>query len=289
MKIVGRYDPTPWLYSTEENIDGILTGDWHIGDKYACLPNQACSKEGQTTEPSPVQKEIKRQLIDILKEIGPVKLLVINGDAIEGKQLKMFGIPISDSDTDTQVTWASQFYEETFLKYNKPEHVLVTMGTDYHVSTGIGGNLDYQFADKISRLSDVLFGYPNLRFYLGAGKMVWDVRHRVSIAHVNRLMPMEKTFRAFYRDCAENETEIPDVVGRSHNHSLAVEPRNFSVGRKKFYGWHAPCLKASDVYGEQMSYPSTPQLGVLSFTQGGRRLYGDYHDIDLTKKGIEKI
>jgi len=289
MRIIGTYDARPHLYSTEKNVTGICTGDWHIADKYAPQPDQACTKEGQTIKPSWVQKEIKKGLIKYLKQIGHVNVLIVNGDVTEGKQLKSFGVPVSDSDTDTQVEWARQFYEETFYKYNTPDYVLVTMGTPYHVSVGIGGNLDYQFADKISNMSNVIFGYPNLGFYLGKEKMLWDVRHRVSIAQVNKLMPMEKTFRMFYHECVENNTEVPNVVGRSHNHSVAVEPRNFSTGKNKFYGWHAPCLKASDIYGEQLSYPSSPQMGVLSFTQSGRVLGGEYHCIELPSRKTQKI
>lgn len=289
MKIVSRYDKTPWLLSEEETCEGVISGDWHIGDKYAPLPNQACTKEGQTVNPSKVQRKIKTDLIKQLKKVGEKELLIIPGDILEGKQLSAFGVPVSDSDTDTQVNWGLQFYEETFYKYTKPRYVLICMGTDYHASLGIGGNLDYQFADKIDELSEVVFGYPNLAFYLGKGKLLWDVRHRVSIASVNRLMPIEKTYRYFYREEVENNGVTPDVVGRAHNHSIVMPPTNVSMGSVSKYGWHSPCLKASDVYGEQLRYPSLPKLGFLTFLQVGERLYGDYYPLDVGVKGIQKI
>ena len=288
MNIVSRYEATPWFYSDTEKVTGIITSDWHIADKYAPLPDQACTKEGQTIKPSKFQRKVKKELIERLKEIGKVDVLIINGDAAEGKQLKSFGVPINDADTDTQGEWAFQFYEETFYKYCNPDKVIMTMGTPYHVMVGIGGNLDYQIADKINRISDVTFGYPVIQFYLGKGKMLWDVRHRVSIATVNRLMPLEKTYRMFYRECIENGFDVPDVVGRAHNHGVVFAPTNVSMGKRKMYGWHSPCLKGSDVYGETLSYPSSPKLGVLTFNQDERKLSGDYYPLSVDGRRIEK-
>lgn len=288
MKLYGRYSKTPWILSEHETINGLISGDWHITDKYAPLPNQACTKEGQTVLASPLQAKIKEELIKELKQIGKVHVLIIPGDILEGIQTKDHGIPVSDSDSDTQVNWAFQFYEETYYKYNNPDVVVIVMGTPYHVMTGIGGNLDYQVACKIDQITPVVFGYPNIQFKLGKTGLLWDVRHRVSIASVNRLMPIEKTFRMFYRECAEMGLTVPDVVGRAHNHSIALAPTNLSMGKIKRYGWHSPTLKASDVYGEGMSYPSSPKLGFLSFTQG-EELFGRYHALDIENVEEEKI
>lgn len=289
MKFIGRYTKTPHLFSDKEYINGIATSDWHIADKYSPLPNQACTKEGQTIEPNEVQKKIKSELIKSLKKMKPVDVLIIDGDIMEGIQAKTQGIPVLSTDSDTQVEWAYQFYEETFYKYLNPEKVLIATGTPYHVMVGVSGNLDYRFAEKVDKISDTIFGSPNLRFYLGKDKMLWDVRHRVSVARVNRMMPLEQTFRMFYRECMEGGLEVPDVVGRAHNHNVVLAPTNFSMGTVKRYGWHSPCLKASDSYGEMLSYPGSPKLGFLSFTQGDGRLFGEYHALDVDCHEVEEI
>lgn len=290
MRIIGRYDKTPWFYPDLDNVDGIISGDWHISDKYAAVPKNPATKEGVGIKPAKIQKYIREELKKILKEIGHVKLLILPGDLTEGVQKNIGGGQVIDTDADNQVEWTFQFYEETFYEYCNPEHVLITMGTPYHVMVGIGGNLDYQVASKISRISDVTFGYPNLQFYLGAEKKLWDVRHRISIARVNQNMPLEKTFRYFYRMQAENGNRVPDVIGRAHNHSLVREPFNVSGGSVPRYAWVSPCLKSNDIYGQQLRYPGDTMVGVISFSQGGG-VTGRYHAIDINKlsRGVVKV
>jgi len=289
LRLISKYDPTPWLLSDEETVNGVITGDWHIGDKYAPLPEQPATKEGGGIKPSKTQKKIKKELINQLKKCEPIDLLIMMGDCIEGKQLRSFGVPVSDADTDTQVNWAYQFYEETFYEYLKPKQVIVIMGTPYHVMVGIGGNLDYQFAEKISRLGETIFGYPNLQFYLGKEKLLWDLRHRISIARVNKLMPLEKTFRNFFEMAATKGQHIPKVIGRGHNHSISKTVTDMSTGIEPWYAFMSPTLKANDVYGQTLSYPDEPNLGFFTFKQDRDQLYGGACWIKLGERGVSKL
>ena len=288
MEIVTKYDPVPWFFGERDKVDGVVTSCGHVGDKYGVLPKNATTKEGGGATPNAVQKRLYSELVKTLKKIGTVPLLIIMGDTAEGKQLKVAGVPIQDSDTDTQGNWAAQLYEETFYEYCNPERVIMVMGTAYHVLVGIGGNLDFQVAEKISRISDVTFGYPNLRFLLGSQKRLWDVRHRISVASVNLLMPLEKSFRSYYRMLAEDGTPIPDVICRSHNHGIVFEPTNVSSGKNRRYALVSPCMKASDIYGETLPYPSSPKVGVMTISQGDR-LHGEYHPFDIDSVKVRKI
>lgn len=282
MRIFGRYDKIPWFYSDLDVVGGLISGDWHISDKYAATPKSPVTKEGVGIKPTKIQNYIREELVKILKNIGHVKLLILPGDLTEGVQKNIGGGQVIDTDADNQVEWTFQFYEETFYKYCNPEHVLIIIGTPYHVMVGIGGNLDYQVASKISRISDVTFGYPNLQFYLGSDKKLWDIRHRISIATVNQNMPLEKTFRYFYRLQAENDNLVPDVIGRAHNHGLVREPFNVSGGKHPRYAWVGPCLKANDIYGQQLRYPGDAKVGVMTFTQNGG-VSGRYHAVDINR------
>lgn len=288
MELVSKYNPISWFFSERDEVNGVVSGCWHVGDKYGSLPKNPITKEGTGVVGSRVQKRLYTELVESLKKIGQTELLILMGDLVEGKQLKVAGVPLNDSDTDTQVEWAYQLYEETFYKYCNPEKVIVVMGTPYHVLVGVGGNLDYQVADKISRISDVTFGYPALRFYLGSKKLLWDVRHRISIASVNLLMPLEKTFRAYYRILAEEDSPIPDVICRGHNHSIVFEPTNVSSGKNRRYALVSPCMKASDVYGETLPYPSTPKTGVMTIKQTDR-LWGEYHPFNIDLVKVKKV
>jgi hypothetical protein len=284
MKVLTNIQKTGYLFPEHDEVNILVTADWHVGDKYGVLPQKPVTKEGIGINPTPIQRKIYKELVKTLKTIGHVDLLLVMGDICEGKQLKSFGVPLNDADTDNQVNWAAELYQETFWDLCTPEKVICIMGTDYHVAVGIGGNLDYQFSSKIKEMSDVIFGYPNAWFKLGKEELVWDLRHRVSIARVNRLMPFEKTIRTYAHNVANDGGIIPDVIGRAHNHAICYPAVNVSDGRIPRIAFNAPCLKADDVYGQTLQYPGTAKVGVSTMLQSGKRVTGDYHAFDLSFK-----
>jgi len=277
------------LFGELDEIKILVAGDWHVGDKYGILPKKPVTKEGGVINPNSIQRKIYKQLVKTLEQIGHVDLLLLMGDICEGKQLKSFGVPLNDSDTDNQVNWAAELYQETFFDICSPERVVTIMGTDYHVAVGIGGNLDYQFASKISGMSDVLFGYPNAWFKLGKEKLLWDLRHRVSIARVNRLMPFEKTMRLYAHNCINNGGEVPDVIGRAHNHEICFAAVDVSDGSIPRMAFNSACLKADDIYGQTLSYPGMSKVGVTTMLQKGRAITGEKHLFDLQFKGEREL
>ena len=289
LKVLTSTQKTGVLFKDKEDIKILVTGDWHVGDRHGILPRKPTDITGGGVNPSPAQRSMHRQLTKALKEIGHVDLLLIMGDSCEGKQLKSFGVPLNDSDTDNQVNWAAELYMETFFDYCSPEKVLSIMGTPYHVMVGIGGNLDYQFTAKIAGMSDVIFGYPNAVFKLGKNKLLWDLQHRVSIATVNRLMPYEKIIRTYAQNVANDGGVVPDVMGRAHNHGICYAAVNVSDGRIPRIGFNAACLKGEDTYGATLPYPSTPKIGVTTMSQKGKIVTGEYHAFDLNIKGEQQL
>ncbi len=289
MKVLTNTQKTGVIFKDREDVSILVTGDWHVGDKHGVLPKKPTTKEGGGINPSPTQRSMHRQLTKTLKGVGHVDLLLIMGDTCEGKQLKSFGVPLNDSDTDNQVQWAAELYQETFFDLCSPEKVLSIMGTPYHVMTGVGGNLDYQFTSKIAQMSDVIFGYPTAVFKLGAEKLLWDIQHRVSIANVNRLMPYEKIIRTYAQNVANDGGTVPDVIGRAHNHGICYPAVNVSDGRIPRIAFNSACLKGEDTYGATLPYPSTAKVGVTTMTQRGRNVTGEYHAFTLGVKGEQQL
>jgi hypothetical protein len=289
MNLITKAEKKPWFFFDQETMSILVTGDWHVGDKYGILPKNPVTKEGSGIRPSNTQKRIYSDLVKTLKTIGHVDLLLIMGDTCEGKQLSSFGVPLNDADTDNQVNWAAELYQETFYDINSPDKVISVMGTPYHVMVGIGGNLDYQVAQKISTMSETYFGYPNAQFYLGKGKLLWDLQHRVSIASVNRLMPFEKTIRTYAVNVANDGGEVPDVIGRGHNHSICYDAINVSDGAIPRIAFNNACLKADDIYGLGLPYPTTAKVGVTTMRQEGRIVTGRKYLFNLYGEGAAKI
>ena len=289
MNLITKGGKTPWFFSDQNEVTALVTGDWHVGDKYGILPRKPITKDGGGVRPSQTQSKIYRELIQTLKKIGHVDLLLIMGDTCEGKQLASFGVPLNDADTDNQVNWSGEFYQETFYDINSPDVVISIMGTAYHVMVGIGGNLDYQVSQKIAQMSDTYFGYPNARFNLGEEKLLWDLQHRVSIANVNRLMPFEKIIRTYAVNAANNGGVVPDVIGRAHNHDLCYAAVDVSDGSIPRIAFNSACLKADDIYGQNLSYPAMAKVGVTTMKQTGATVTGEKHLFSLYDNGVEKI
>ena len=138
-------------------------------------------------------------------------------------------------------------------------------------------------------MSDTYFGYPNAWFYLGEEKLLWDLQHRVSIARVNRLMPFEKIIRTYAVNVTNDGGDVPDVIGRAHNHGICFPAINVSDGKIPRIAFNSACLKADDIYGQSLSYPGTPKIGVTTMLQSGREVTGKYHPIDPYPTGVVKV
>lgn len=290
-KIVNRYDPKPWIAHDTKPVDILVTGDWHALDKFGINPPHTASKEGTPVAQSKLQKKVFKETREICKGIGHVDVVLLMGDLAEGKQMKAFGIPLNDADTDVQVDSAFRFYEETVFKYCTPDYVIVVMGTPYHVTMGIGGNLDYQIAEKISRISKTIFGYPSLTFFLGRDKVRWHAQHRMSFARVNRMMPLEKTVRQWAtmeaNSLTGNEQNIPDVIVRAHRHEAQIP---IGIGEGRRWAMVSPPLKAVDVYADLMPYPVRSSVALMKVTQMERNFYpGKLYPIDTENKKVEIV
>jgi len=290
-KIVTRYDPTLWIASTQETPKLLGTGDWHTLDKWGVCPKDFKTKEGTPLTQHPVQKIVYDETIEICKKIGHVDVAFLMGDMAEGKQVSAYGVPLMDADTDNQVNAAFKFYEDTIYKYCTPTIVLAIMGTPYHRSVGIGGDLDYQIALRISTLSNVVFGQPNLNFLLGKDKVRWNLQHRISIARVNRMMPFEKTYRQHARLESESWTgdfsRIPDMFVRAHRHDPQIP---FGIGEGRRWAMATPPLKVVDEFADLLPYPVKCTAGLMTVKQIELGDFqGKYYPIKVESDEVEVI
>ncbi len=291
LKIKTRYDPIPWIGSTQESVKLLTTGDWHALDKWGICPPHFATKEGTPISQHRVQKKVYKQTVETCKKIGHVDVAILMGDMAEGKQVKAFGVPLMDADTDNQVEAAFQFYESTVHEHCTPDIVLIIMGTPYHRAVGIGGCLDYQVALRISTLDNVIFGQPNLTFLLGKDKVRWNLRHRISITRVNRMMPFEKTYRIWARLESESWTgdfkKIPDMAVRAHRHDPQVP---FGIGEGRRWAMAIPPLKVIDEYADLLPYPVKCSPGLMTVIQYGVGDFrGKYYPFKVESDAVEII
>jgi len=293
IKIKTRYDPIAWVKPEVKELKVLVTGDWHALDKYGVNPPNIHSMEGTPISQSDLQKKVFKETKKICEEIGHVDIAILMGDMAEGKQVKSQGVPLNDANTDTQVEAAFKFYEETIHKYNTPDVVVAVMGTPYHSSVGIGGNLDYQIALRIGTITNVIYGYPNLTMYVGADKVKWSLRHKISIAKVNRMMPLEQIVRLQARDEAESFdgdlNNLPDISIFAHRHEPQIP---VPIGQGRRWAAVSPPLKAADIYAETMQTPVKNTVGLMTITQYG---LGDFRgsfkqiNVEESTKKVDEI
>jgi len=278
-----------WVYSACDRLKFLVTADWHMLDQVGANPPNIRTKEGNLISQSNLQKLTFEGAQKICKDIGKTDGAIIDGDLAAGKDPKQYGIPLSDADTDNQVEAAYQFYKETIYKYCNPDYAFITMGTPYHVLVGIGGNLDYQIALRISELTPVLFGYPNLNVYLGSDKLLWNIQHRMAVTK-DPMGPLVRTFETYARlemeSLAGSMENIPTVICRAHIHKPQL-PAPIAGGKRWFLC--APPLKHLGIYEGLLPYPTKASIGLMEVIQEKGSLQGKFYPIEIRKKEIEKI
>jgi len=95
-----------------------LTADWHVG-----------SMTGLTSNPqNNIQEKLLKSFKVCAKKYGKPDILVINGDIIDGKQLKSAGAGLTEDDIRNQEKDAIKL-----IKLIKPREVILVSGTAYHV------------------------------------------------------------------------------------------------------------------------------------------------------------
>jgi len=239
----------------------VVIGDMHTGSKYGYLPHEAVTKEGVQITQTKWQRTMETNLLSEFKKIGEVDILIVMGDTCEGKQVKIAGITLSDADTDSMVKWATKSILD-ICKLLKPKIIIAVKGTDYHVSTGIGGDLDYQVASNLAYSGyKVLYGYPTANVRIG--NLKWKLKHKYPTA-MNITPPMEKVYKEVCADAKAKGYEVPDVFGWGHAHQCVEPHRIYSTSA---YAFIAPCLKLNDPHIEEATYVKRPDIGFLYIEQ----------------------
>lgn len=248
----------------KKNLKIVIAGDTHVGHQEGYLAPNMQTKKGVVVRQSKTQKERHSETIRHLQEIGEIDILILTGDLCEGKQVRMAGIGLNATDTDTMVKWTSMTILD-WCTILKPKYIVITKGTDYHTSVGIGGDLDYQVASMLSASGYKV--YYGIEINVKLGELVWYLRHYYPTVSVNRTMPLEKMYRFKSRDyTAERLKILPDVMLFAHIH-LQLGPIKIE---QRTYAMTAPALKGKDSYMKSKGYGWEPDIGILFLEQTGK-------------------
>jgi hypothetical protein len=255
--------------TTKHNFNVIVMSDFHVGSRYGYLPREVTAKNGTPIVQSKEQRLMEKGLHDQLNKVGNIDVLILDGDLCEGKQIKIAGIDLSDSDTDTTVKWATNSIEN-IISITKPSYIVIVKGTDYHVTNAIGGDLDYQVASALSGTHVVYYGLPvaNVRI----GNMLWRISHRYPTTR-NITPPMETFLKELISDAHIKQYRVPDVFVWAHTHQCIEPHRILSTSS---YGMVSPAQKLNDPYIDQSYYSKRPDIGFIHVEQDGDYLNGRF-------------
>ena len=176
-----------------------ILSDFHCGSNVGLTP-----PEWQRTE---TQTALWNLYVEMIDQIQPIDVLIVNGDAIDGKATRWGGTGMITIDRVEQVEMATQCIEVVNAK-----EIYMTHGTRYHV-----GSEDWEslVAEKVgAKIEDQL--------WLNINGVVFDIKHFISGSQVpyGRHTPLAKD-RIWNLLWSELEQQPKsDVLIRSHVHAF---------------------------------------------------------------------
>ncbi len=183
----------------------LACGDLHAGHIAGWCPARYHARDGAVRT---LQRELHRWTCETVRALQPVDVLLINGDAINGKGARSRGNEHVTTDRVEQARWAAEFVEMV-----NPRALVLTWGTPYH--TGECDLLESAIADAVD--CPVQTGNHEL---FTVGGVTFSARHKIgssSIPHGRATALMRSTlWQRLWED--DDRRDKADVILRSHVH-----------------------------------------------------------------------
>ena len=194
----------------------VILSDLHCGHLAGLTPPrwqvQAPEGEGRTKREkfAVSQKEAWNWYLKTITRNGPYDVVVVNGDAIDGRGERSGGLELITSDREEQVAMATVAVQKAMN--GRKTKVVLTYGTPYHV----GDQEDWE-----NMLADNLYAEKiGAHEWIDMGGVIFDFKHNIggsSVPHGRATAVSRETLWAkLWADCGK----IPDVdvLVRSHVH-----------------------------------------------------------------------
>ena len=229
----------------------VVISDLHCGNRIGLTPTDwQWDEKNEVRKPfAIIQKKMWNWYIEEMKKLQPIDILIINGDALDGKGERSGGTELLESDRHLQVDMAKECVQVAIAK-----EIIVMKGTAYHV----GDDEDYEGV-----LADLL-GTKHYHDHLDnliINGLKFDVRH-----HVGGTQVPYARHTAINRDLVWNMlksieyNESPaDVIIRSHVHFFA---QSSSFGK---YTFITPALQGPGSKYGATRCSGMVDIGFLSF------------------------
>lgn len=217
----------------------VIISDLHCGHVLGLTPPKWKSNKNLNT--------VWDYYCSVLKELRPIDILIVNGDAIDGSGIKSGAVELITSDRIEQTEIAIQC-----LKEARAKEVMMTYGTGYH--TGNAEDYEKIIAKGINA------SCIKSHLYTSVNSVIFDCKHHLDSSAVpygrHTAIAREKVWNIMYNDY--NNTPKSDIVIRSHVHYHTF------CGGPKWLGITTPALQMGDSkYGRKCT--GIVDLGLVHF------------------------
>jgi hypothetical protein len=255
----------------------IVLSDLHIGGLECLLHSTARDTKGNHIRQTVQQEMMWNNLITRLKEEPQPDILNFLGDLVEGRNPKVGGLDIINTDTDVMTTWATEALSE-IIDILKPKMVLSVQGSAYHQQDG-GSDLDYRITKNLSLIHrDIPFIYDQ-KLYVKLGEKIHLYNHYIGGDWKNPPFPF---LTRVYTDLLNGAFDtglfekMPTVIGYGHLHMsqtpVVIKPSDVNPG----YGFVGACQKIGDSHLSRGPFLRHPHIGYLSIIQDGVDMSGKF-------------
>ena len=184
----------------------VIISDLHAGHRVGIAPP---SWKGSGDKFEATRKESFKRYIAMINKHKPIDVLVVNGDAIDGKGFRSEGVELITSNMLQQVDIA---YE--VIQYAEAKNIVMTYGTPYH--TGQGEDFEKVLADKLG----AKIGNHE---WIDVNGTIFDIKHKVgssTVPYGRATAPQkERLWNLLWTEF--DEQPKADVIIRSHVHYFA--------------------------------------------------------------------
>ena len=219
----------------------LFVSDMHVGNETAVCTDNPTMKGG-SFNPNKLQQQLYQFWCEARDKCPKPHILVLNGEPIDGSNVKQAGDQEFTTNQDEQLKDATKL-----LKMYKPKYFLVTRGSNYHVQLG-SKNMEEIIAERLnavpySGLFDIERDmkdegiYAKRTDYFATFRVngkVFSVTHHIGFnrwfAYRTTAIAREMADMEFMRGRYWKSEDMPSVIIRSHAHYFVMVRFSTAIG-----------------------------------------------------------
>jgi len=201
-----------------------------------------------------IQRTLWDRYRDMLKALKPIDVLIVNGDAIDGKGQKSGGTELITSDRDEQALMAARCIQEVGAPV-----VYMTYGTSYH--TGNDEDWENEICERVKNMGTTNNAHIGSHSTIDVNGLILDVRHFVGGSQIphgrHTAIARERLWNLMWAEMQQRPKA--DVVIRSHVHYFSI------CGGRNWLGMTTPALQGLGSKNGWRRMSGTVDFGLVYF------------------------